>query len=188
MVLNDVSIKKYCEAGMVEPYEPKMVNPASLDLRFSGRYRLPRTEWGNMGEMEMLSLAMELDRYPEMWEKIKHELWGETFEVEHLVLVPGQVVLADTLEVVNIPVNLRGVLWLKSSRGRELLEHMHAGYVDPGFYGSLTLEMVNAAPWPMLLKKGQPILQLELAECHIPEKSYRATGRYNEQGEPQPSK
>jgi dCTP deaminase len=141
-----------------------------------------------MGEMEMLSLATELDRCPEMWEKMKHELWGETFEVEHLVLVPGQVVLADTLEVVNIPVNLRGVLWLKSSRGRELLEHMHAGYVDPGFCGSLTLEMVNAAPWPMLLKKGQPILQLELAECYPPANSYKVTGRYNGQDKPQQAK
>ena len=39
-------------------------------------------------------------------------------------------------------------LYSKSSTGRIGLEHLHAGWIDPGFCGQLTLEFKNVAPWP----------------------------------------
>ncbi len=81
--------------------------------------------------------------------------------------------------------DLAGMLALKSSMGRQGLEHLHAGYVDPGFVGTLTLEMEVRAPWPILLARGQRIMQLILERMEdIPDAPYYLTGRYCGQSEP----
>ncbi len=81
--------------------------------------------------------------------------------------------------------DLAGMLALKSSMGRQGLEHLHAGYVDPGFSGTLTLEMEVRAPWPILLARGQRIMQLILERMEdIPDAPYYLTGRYCGQNEP----
>lgn len=187
MVLNDVSIKKYCEAGMVTPYEPKMVNPASLDLRWSGNFKLPDDLW-HMCAADISDLAHRMDSGEDDWQEVKGKFWGELRNDETLVLLPQSFVLVDTMEFVTMPQNLCGNLMLKSSRGREGLEHLHAGFFDPGFSGTATLELVNVAPWPVAIKKGQPLVQLVFMECYPPAVGYDQTGRYNGQAEPQPSK
>ena len=71
---------------------------------------------------------------------------------------------------------------LKSSRAREGLEHLMAGFCDPGWHGSrLTLELSNArrmhavAIWP-----GMKIGQMVFHKMEgIPGRSYAVTGRYN---------
>lgn len=183
MVLNDVLIREYCEAGMVSPFEPKMVNPASLDLRWSGWSREPRPEWYSKEFVQN-----QIIRLNRTWEDVKNGLWGEPTKTDYIVLRPGCFVLVDTMEYVKMPLKLCGNLMLKSSLGRMGLEHLHAGFFDPGFMGTATLELVNVAPWPVLLKAGQPIVQLVFMECYPPVIGYDKTGRYNGQSNPQPAK
>jgi dCTP deaminase len=97
-------------------------------------------------------------------------------------LRPGQFVLAQTMEVFNLPDDLAAQFMLKSSRAREGLEHLMAGYCDPGWHGSvLTLELHNSRQlwsvglWPGM-KIGQIVFHL-MAERPI--NSYAQTGRYN---------
>ena len=90
--------------------------------------------------------------------------------------------LAETREIFNLPDHVAAQFVLKSSRAREGLEHLLAGYCDPGWHGSrLTLELHNSrrlhnvALWPGM-KIGQMVFH---SLAGRPERSYAVTGRYN---------
>ena len=162
-ILNDRLIRQWAEAGGLTPFDPACVNPASVDLRWSGRWRYS-TEAG----------------------------WSDVCEIEsyaYLSLPRGGLYLLDTIEVVTIPTHLCGYLYLKSSIGRQGLEHLHAGFFDPGFTGTATLEIVNTAPWPVTITRGQRLVQLVLEQmAEPPLVPYTQTGRYNGQRGPQPAR
>ena len=99
-----------------------------------------------------------------------------------LVLGPGQFILAHSVERLNMPDNLSALLRTKSSMGRIGWEHMDAGWVDPGFFGSLTLEFKNnLESQSILIRPGDPCGQLVFFEHDaVPdEASYAVRGRYN---------
>lgn len=156
MIYCDYMIYQWALSGGVTPFDPACINPASIDLRWSGRYRIA-TPAG----------------------------WGRVIEADELTLRRSDFFLLDTLEVVSMPNNLCGTLALKSSMGRNGFEHLHAGWVDPKFSGSLTWEVENRAPWELTIKREQRIMQLVLAECYKPNRDYSQTGRYNGQSEPE---
>lgn len=155
MILSDQDIRELCLQGLVEPFDEELINPASLDVRLGTR------------------LLIEAAQSP--------ELVPYTMEEPYL-LVPGQFVLAETLEIFNLPDSICANFALKSSRAREGLSHALAGFADPGWHGSrLTLELHNirqlypVAIWPGM-KIGQAIFH-KLTQP--PLKSYAVTGRYN---------
>lgn len=76
--------------------------------------------------------------------------------------------LAATLEWVEIPADLVGVLVGKSSRAREGIQVEAAGYVDPGWKGNLTLEIVMLSPQPTWLLLGQRIAQIRFETLSSP--------------------
>jgi deoxycytidine triphosphate deaminase len=162
MVANDVFIKKWANTYGIDPYTPENVNPASIDLCWSGRYRqaIPTPE-----------------------------LWGDVQEAETLTIRQGELYLLDTAEYVVMPANYGGILMLKSSIGRKGLEHLHAGWFDPAFEGTATLEMAGMHPYPITIAKGQRIVQLVLIKMEaLPSVNYGLTGRYNGQNTPQVAK
>ena len=150
--------------------DEECVNPASLDLRIGGTIKKPRWYW----YVPVLKwIAFYLD-WPKWTEAIDY---GDSF-----VLKPGQFVLCHSEEIINMPINTAGMLFSKSSSGRVGIEHLHAGFFDPGFPGQATFELVNVAPWPNRIERGQRIVQLVLAGMEEnPENSYGITGRYNHQ-------
>ena len=95
------------------------------------------------------------------------------------MLQPHEFVLAETLERFEIPDAVAGQLALKSSRAREGIEHLMAGYVDPGYAGRLTLELQNARSLhPVPLWPGMRIGQIVFHKMAFPNKDYSQTGRY----------
>ena len=69
--------------------------------------------------------------------------------------------LGQTLEWVELPNDIVCRLEGKSSLGRlGLLIHSTAGYVDPGWKGTLTLELSNVANLPIALYFGMKIGQI----------------------------
>ena len=142
--------------GLVEPFDPDQVSPASYDVR------LGRT------------LFREGNASEDRWVPI--DISGGVYS-----LAPGEFVLAETLEFVRIPNNMLCEFNLKSSRGREGLEHLHAGYIDPGFNGIITLELLNVNRYHRLpLEHGMLVGQLRFAKLdQIPLRSYAVTGRYH---------
>lgn len=166
MIWNDVEITRWCKTGGVTPFDADCVNPASLDLRFSGRAKFAREGWGD---------------WVDKTEDIKNE--------GTLRLHPGTFYLLDTLEFIRMPPDMVGKLFLKSSAGRMGIEHLHAGYIDPEFHGTLTLEVEVRVPWCVEISPGQRLVQLTLEQMvAAPSVSYQVIGRYNGQEEPTESK
>ena len=80
---------------------------------------------------------------------------------EPFVIHPGEFVLGSTEEYVELPDDLVARIEGKSSLGRlGLIVHATAGFVDPGFRGTLTLEITNLTRVPIKLWAGKPIAQL----------------------------
>jgi dCTP deaminase len=80
---------------------------------------------------------------------------------EPFVIHPGEFVLGRTEEHVAIPDDVVARIEGKSSLGRlGLIVHATAGFVDPGFSGTLTLEITNFNSVPIVLRPGLPIAQL----------------------------
>jgi dCTP deaminase len=123
MILCDTEIHDLIAQGMVQHHQPELINPASLDLRLGDLIMLESVE-----SHQMIPLSIK-DYTPD-----------HPYE-----LVPGQFILAQTIETFVMPEDVAGLFFLKSSRAREGYENLHAGYADPGWHGSaLTLELKNA--------------------------------------------
>lgn len=169
MILCDWEIRALCEGGMVEPFDPSLVNPASLDVRL-GDHLMVEVE--HSPELQLLSIAHLSEANP---------YW----------LAPGEFVLAETVETFHLPARVAAQFMLKSSRARSGLEHLMAGYCDPGWHGSrLTLELHNSRKlhnvpiWPGM-KIGQMVFHQMSA---TPLRDYSQTGRYNNDQRVQESK
>lgn len=86
-----------------------------------------------------------------------------------IFLKPGEFALARTTEMVGIPAHLVARVEGKSSWARRgLLVHITAGFIDPGFYGTITLELCNLAARPLELPVGCAIAQLSILELDTP--------------------
>ena len=168
-VWNDTRLHNACieRAPLVTPYEAANVNPASIDLRLGAAYRLPAPYWPAAP-----------------WTTLDLPHWGDEEEMPATgyALQPGQFILCCTLETVAIPLTACAELYSKSSTGRTGLEHLHAGWIDPGFRGQLTLEFHNVAPWPILLTPGKRYMQMVVHDLAGPAaRGYAETGRYQGQ-------
>jgi len=160
-ILCDYEIKAFCTDGMVQSYDEALINPASLDLR--------------LGDTIMIESAESLNMRP-------LSIAGRTADNPY-ELKPGQFILAQTIEVFNMPENIAGLFFLKSSRAREGYENLHAGYADPGWHGSvLTLELKNSRQLlPLPLYPGMKIGQMVFMRMSNPPViSYAKVGHYNQ--------
>lgn len=81
-------------------------------------------------------------------------------------LYPRQAILAATLEHVEIPPDMVAKLEGKSTLARLFLQIESAGYVDPGWEGRLTLEIVNLGEYIVVLRPGMLICQIRLEATH----------------------
>jgi len=80
---------------------------------------------------------------------------------EDVHLDPWEFKLSHTLQTIIVPANLACQLTGKSSLGRlGLIIHTTAGWIDPGFEGQITLELVNLSREVIKLAEGDPIGQL----------------------------
>ena len=67
--------------------------------------------------------------------------------------------LAHTLEDLAIPADVCAYVIDKSTYARRFVIAFNT-YIDPGFYGNLTLELINHGPDCIQIKAGDPICQL----------------------------
>lgn len=86
-------------------------------------------------------------------------------------LRPGEFALGETVEEISIPGTLCAQVNGKSSLGRlGLLVHATAGFIDPGFRGSITLEFKNLGEETIILTRGMRIAQLVFHRLSSPVK------------------
>src|SRR6266496_3876830 len=156
-VLSDGTIRRLIEEGRVtiEPWDPDMVQPASVDLRLGDSFRVFHNH---------LTPAIDLDSPPAHLTELITVPPEKSF-----VIHPGEFVLGSTLERVTMPDDVVARIEGKSSLGRlGLIVHATAGFVDPGFTGTLTLEITNLTRIPIILWPGKPIAQLSFMALDRP--------------------
>ena len=100
-------------------------------------------------------------------------------------LAPGEAVLATTEQVFNLPDDIAILYVCKSTMARNFLNHLNAGFGDPGWVNSkLTLELVNQSRFhSVTLTEGMKIGQiLFFRGSQVPSSStYLSRGQYNNQ-------
>ncbi|WP_166657909.1 dCTP deaminase [Actinokineospora alba] len=181
MLLSDCDLYKELSSERlgIEPFDPEMVQPSSVDVRLDRFFRVfNNTKYTHIDprqQQDELTSLVEAD--------------GD----EPFVLHPGEFVLGSTYERVTLPDDLAGRLEGKSSLGRlGLLTHSTAGFIDPGFTGHITLELSNVANLPITLWPGMKIGQLCLFRLTSPSEhpygSEKAGSRYQGQRGPTPSR
>ena len=149
MLLSDRDILAEIDAKRVglEPFEPDMVQPSSIDVRLDRFFRVFENH-------RYLHIDPAEDQ-PDLTRMVEPD--GE----EPFILHPGEFVPGSTYEVVTLPDDVAARLEGKSSLGRlGLLTHSTAGFIDPGFSGHVTLELSNVATLPIKLWPGMKIGQL----------------------------
>ncbi len=177
MVLSDRTLKAAIAAGriVIDPYDESMVQPSSIDVRCDAKFRVFHN-----ARHPFIDVRKPMQDLTELV-----EIEGD----EPFILHPGEFVLGQTLERVSVPDDLVARLEGKSSLGRlGLLIHSTAGYVDPGWKGTLTLELSNVANLPIALYQGMRIGQISFFRMSSPvERPYGSAGlgsKYQGQSEP----
>jgi dCTP deaminase len=180
VVLSDRTIRRLIDDGRIgiEPYDPGLMQPSSLDVRVDRYFRVFRNS-----------------RYPYIDVKQAQEELTElvTADDEPFILHPGEFVLGSTLERVTLPDDLVARLEGKSSLGRlGLLIHSTAGFIDPGWDGHVTLELSNVANLPITIYPGMKIGQLSFVQLSEPAETPYGAGaigsKYQGQQGPTPSR
>lgn len=93
--------------------------------------------------------------------------------MESITLAPKQFMLAHTMEYVKLSDNIAAEIEGRSSYARLGIEvHMTAGFIDPGFEGTITLEIYNGGANSIRLYPGIRIAQLRFFEVKVPVNSY----------------
>jgi len=148
-VLSDGTIRKLVDNGdiKIEPWSPELIQPASVDLRLGNSFRVFHNY--------RISAIDLLDPPTNLTEEIRIE------DDEAFVIHPGEFCLARTLEWVELPNDIVARIEGKSSLGRlGLIVHATAGFCDPGWKGTLTLELNNLTRVPIKLYPRLLIAQL----------------------------
>lgn len=147
MILSDKTITRMRSDGTlsISPLEREQIQPASVDIRLGDTFSI-------------------VEDSPAGIITLDSEIKYKTINADTYLLLPGQFVLATTMETISLPENLTAFVEGRSSLGRMGLFIQNAGWVDPGFQGEITLELFNANRCAIELKAGRRVGQLVLAE------------------------
>lgn len=159
MLLVDWQIKEKIQNGCigVSPFDESQIQPNSLDVKLGNRFSWytnyrevinPYSEKSvNEGMMSATSDQMEIQQ---------HDFF-----------------LAETVERITLPDNVVASIEGKSSLARlGITIHQTGGWIDAGFSGTITLEIANLNPRPVLLCAGMPIGQIVFYETESAEVPY----------------
>jgi len=157
MILSDKTILKMLEERTlsISPLEREQIQPASVDIRLGDTFSVVDDSTGGV-----ITMGKEIPY--------------RTMKTERYLLLPGQFVLATTMEYISLPDDLTAFVEGRSSLGRMGLFIQNAGWVDPGFQGEITLELFNANRCAIELEAGRRVGQLVFARM-----DQRALNPYN---------
>ncbi len=186
MILADSEIIKRLESGNIELtptngiiYDNRQVGPASLDFRLGNVFKSYKRD-----NLTVIDPKIGVDE--------KHVETIRVADWEPFILHPRQFVLWVTREKIKLPNDLVARCEGRSSIGRlGVIIHSTAGFIDPGFEGTITLEITNINEVPIALYPGMRIGQFafELLEWEVINSYDKRTGsKYMWQIEPEISR
>lgn len=161
MVLSDQDILREIEAGNIKIESPDNNEPyvrcASVDLRLGNLFKIFKNS----------HLACIDLRDPSTLDNIMETV--EVKEGKPFIVHPGEFLLGVTMEKVTIPGDMIGRLEGRSSIGRlGIIVHSTAGFFDPGFSGTGTLEISNLNRIPICLYPGMRVCQMAFERLESP--------------------
>ena len=149
MVLSDKDIKKAIKEKRIA-FEPKLLNeqigPSSVDFKLSNKFKLFQTN--------NLSLIDTKKPLPKKFMDVYDLKDGEPY-----ILHPGDFVLTSTIEYMKLSNDLFVQVEGKSTLARMGILTHTAGFIDPGFEGTITLEISNQSNVAVALYAGMYICQ-----------------------------
>jgi len=151
MILSDKTISRMLTEKVLEitPMEADQIQPASVDIRLGRTFCVVEDTSDGI-----ISLSNEISY--------------RTIETDKYLLLPGQFVLASTMEYFRLGDDMTAFVEGRSSLGRMGLFIQNAGWVDPGFEGEITLELFNANRCAIELTSGRRVGQLVFAQLDQP--------------------
>lgn len=171
-------LRELMEQGVIENSHPERIQGASIDLTLGDIIKVESA----MRCDEPIDLSERPRRYP-------HFNSVNLIAYDGYLLEPGAFILGVTREVINMPNDMKGSYCLNSSLGRAGLDNAFAGFIDPGYQGTITVELKNVLQYhTLVIRPGMRVGQIsfERLSSPVPEfASYRNRGSYNgTQGEP----
>lgn len=147
MILSDKTIKRMLDEKtlIIEPCAAEQIQPASVDIRLGSTFSV-------------------VEDTPSGIITLNNEIKYRTITADTYLIMPGQFVLATTMEYFELPDDLTAFVEGRSSLGRMGLFIQNAGWVDPGFKGEITLELFNANRCAIELRSGRRVGQLVFAQ------------------------
>jgi len=163
VIVSDASLRALLASGqiVVEPLEDQQIQPASIDLRLGDHFL-------KIDENSVESITLDK---PLAYVEIRKE---------EIIIPPHTFLLAVTREYIRLPADITAFVEGRSSIGRIGLFIQNAGWVDPGFAGTITLELYNANRLPIRLTSGRRICQIVFARMDGPA-SRPYAGKYQNQ-------
>lgn len=174
MILSNIGIQAAIDdADLVITPEPAPRRPAeyqrpcpydtcSVNLRLGSQISIPKPGKPITLDFRGPGAARFL---PEIFETITIDNGG-------YALAPNKFTLARTLEHINLPIREGRPCFAARIEGRStfarvgLLVHFTAPTIHAGFEGTITLEMINLAEYPISLFPGMEICQLIIEEVN----------------------
>jgi dCTP deaminase len=158
----------------------EQIGPCGIDLRLGKQFIIFNEN--NQGIFSLNSPKEEIeDYYDEFIVAIGSAI----------VIHPGKVVVASTLEYVSIPLNLECQVEGRSSWARLGLVIATATTIEPGYKGTITLEISNIGKIPITLFPGLRIAQLifhDLSSITSDQYDFTSAKKYRCNIGPRPSK
>ncbi|MDD4287683.1 MAG: dCTP deaminase [Candidatus Peribacteraceae bacterium] len=154
MILSDKDIRLVVLSGRVRVTSPKRdvmehIHASSMDLHLGSIFKI----------YEHSRFAVLDPKKPESF--IGNTRTIEVKEGESFIVQPGEFILGVTEETLTVPDDLVVRVEGRSSLGRlGIIIHSTAGFVDPGFSGTITLEISNLNRLPVALYPGMRVCQL----------------------------
>lgn len=155
MILSDRDIKAKIldgSIGVTSPENDHMQNihASSMDFRLGRFFKLYKHT-----EQAILDPSR-----PETFENVT-QLIELKDPKQPFIVQPHEFVLGVTMERIKLPDDMVARVEGRSSLGRlGIIVHSTAGYVDPGFEGTITLEITNINRMPVALYPGMRVCQL----------------------------
>lgn len=186
MIFSDRDIRAAIKSGRIKIDSPdekylENIGPSSLDLRCGNHFKLyehtkfPLLDPANPATFENCSRLIEIQK-----------------PNTPFIIQPNDFMLGVTLEKITLPDDLVARVEGRSSLGRlGIIVHSTAGFVDPGFSGTITLEITNINRMPVALYPGMRVCQLAFETLTSPAEvdySKKKTQKYQNQVFPEESR
>lgn len=172
-LLSHTALKTLIKQGVIEGGKFENVNATSIDLILGNKILVEKRPENYSDPLPVIDM---LDKGGKQFNTI-------IMDDDGWVVPPGGVLLAQSVEIFNLPNWLSAEYKLKSTQARNFFDHLNAGWCDAGWNGSvLTLEFVNHMQYHAVrirpgMKCGQ-IIFFDHEEVPT-EASYATVGQYN---------